>query len=147
MVSKQVWSLRPKTGRPLMTGSAVHTYICKSPKWEQTPVSWLGLTVRRLAGKRKDPGSTPHFGSPFSEKMVVWGHCFATLPHTISIKHSNGWHHCSSKCGNHYGGDSVALDRYIKRGHESAPTKGREMTGSNCTFRRARSSTWCAFNS
>ena len=32
----------------------------------------------------------------------------------------------------------------IKRGNKSTPTKGRERTGSNCTFPRARSSAWCA---
>ena len=31
-------------------------------------VSRLGLVVKRSAGKRKDAGSTPRFGSPFSFK-------------------------------------------------------------------------------
>ena len=40
----------------------------------QFTVSRLGLVVRRSAGKRKDAGSTPRFGSPFSSKIVIYGH-------------------------------------------------------------------------
>ena len=47
-------------------------------------VSQLGLVVRRSAGKRKDAGLTPRFGSPLSSKIVICGHCFATLPSTIN---------------------------------------------------------------
>ena len=42
------------------------------------------LVVRRSAGKRKDAGSTPSFGSPFSSKIVIYGHCLVTLPCTIT---------------------------------------------------------------
>ena len=44
----------------------------------------LGLVVRRSAAKRKDAGSTPRFGSPFSSKMVIYGHCLVTLPFTMN---------------------------------------------------------------
>ena len=43
------------------------------------PMSRCGLAVRRLAGKQKDLGSN-RFGSPFSSKIVVHGHCLVTLP-------------------------------------------------------------------
>ena len=47
-------------------------------------VSRLGPVVGRSTGKRrKDPGSTLRFGSPFSSKMVVYGHCLVTLPRAI----------------------------------------------------------------
>ena len=36
--------------------------------------------VKRSAGKRKDAGLTPRFGSPFSSKIVIYGHCLVTLP-------------------------------------------------------------------
>ena len=57
-------------------------------------VSRLGLVVRRSAGKRKDVGSIPRFGSPFSAKIVIYGHCLVTLPCTIddrlkSLAHLN----------------------------------------------------------
>ena len=48
-------------------------------------VSRCGLVVRRLAGKQKDLGSI-RFGSPFSSKLVVYGHCLVTLP-TQLMKH------------------------------------------------------------
>ena len=41
-------------------------------------VSQLGLVARRSAGKREDAGSTPRFGSPFSSKIVIYGHCLVT---------------------------------------------------------------------
>ena len=47
-------------------------------------MSRLGLVVRRSAGKRKDAGSTPHFGSSFSSKIVIYGHCLVTLPCTVN---------------------------------------------------------------
>ena len=47
-------------------------------------VKWLGLVVRHLAGKQKDLGSTLRFSSPFSSKIVVYGHCLMTLPCTIN---------------------------------------------------------------
>ena len=39
---------------------------------------------RRSAGKQKDAGSTPRFGSPFSSKIVIYGHCLGILPCTIN---------------------------------------------------------------
>ena len=47
-------------------------------------VNRLGLVVRLPAGKRKYAGSTPRFGSPFSSKIVMYEHCFVTLPCTIN---------------------------------------------------------------
>ena len=47
-------------------------------------LSQLGLVVRRSAGKRKDPGSIPRFGSPFSSQIVIDGHCLVTLPCAIN---------------------------------------------------------------
>ena len=44
---------------------------------------WAGL-VRRSAGKRKDAGSTYRFGSPFSSKIVIYGHCLVTFPCTVN---------------------------------------------------------------
>ena len=47
-------------------------------------VSRLGLVVRLSAGKRKDAGSTPRFGSPFSSKNVIlW-----TLSHDFALHNS-----------------------------------------------------------
>ena len=43
------------------------------------PGSRCGLAVRCLAGKLKDLGSI-RCGSPFSSKIVVYGHCLVTLP-------------------------------------------------------------------
>ena len=40
----------------------------------------------------------------------------------------------------------IYLNISLWRGYESAPTKRRETTGSNCTFWRARSSTWMFLN-
>ena len=48
-------------------------------------VSRCDLAVSRLAGKQKDFGSI-RFGSPFSSKIVVYGHCLVTLP-TQLMKH------------------------------------------------------------
>ena len=48
-------------------------------------VSRCGLAVRRLPGKQKALGSI-RFGSPFSSKIVVYGHCLVTLP-TQLMKH------------------------------------------------------------
>ena len=48
-------------------------------------VSRLDLVVLRCSvGKRKDAGSTPHFSSPFSSKIVIYGHCLVNLPYTIN---------------------------------------------------------------
>ena len=47
-------------------------------------MSQLGLVVRRSAGKRKDPGATIRFGSPFSSQIVTYGHCLVTLPRTMN---------------------------------------------------------------
>ena len=43
------------------------------------PVGRLGLVVKRSACTRKDAGSTPRFDSPFSSKIVIYGHCLVTL--------------------------------------------------------------------
>ena len=40
--------------------------------------SRLGLVVRFQADEQKDPGSI-RFESPFSSKLVVYGHCLVTL--------------------------------------------------------------------
>ena len=40
---------------------------------DHVAVSRLGLVVRCSAGKRKDAGSTPLLGSPFSSKNVIYG--------------------------------------------------------------------------
>ena len=48
-------------------------------------VSRLGLVVRRSAGKRKDAGWTPCFGSPFSSNIVIYGR-IVTLPCTRVMK-------------------------------------------------------------
>ena len=47
-------------------------------------VSRLGLVVMCSAGKRKDAGSIPRFGSTFSSKIVIYGHCLVSLPCTIN---------------------------------------------------------------
>ena len=59
-------------------------------------VSRCGLAVRRLAGKQKDLGSI-RFRSPFSSKIVVYGHCLVTLP-TQLMKHENGSQNCPPSC-------------------------------------------------
>ena len=46
-------------------------------------VSRFGLAVRHLAGKQ-DTGLIPHFGLPFSSKVVIYGHWLMTLPCTIN---------------------------------------------------------------
>ena len=43
----------------------------------------LARWLRRWAGKRKDAGSTPRFGSPFSSKIVICGHCLVTFSGTV----------------------------------------------------------------
>ena len=48
-------------------------------------VSRCGLVVRRYAGKQEGLGSVC-FGTPFSSKCVVYGHCIVTLP-TELMKH------------------------------------------------------------
>ena len=48
-------------------------------------VSRCGLAGRREAGKLKNLGSI-RFSSPFSSKIVVYGHCLVTLP-TRVMKH------------------------------------------------------------
>ena len=48
-------------------------------------VSRCGLAVRRLAGQQKDLRWIC-FGSPFSSKIVNYGHCLVTLP-TQLMKH------------------------------------------------------------
>ena len=43
----------------------------------------VGSAVRRYAGKQKNVGSIPRFGSPLSPEVVIYRHClgdFATLP-------------------------------------------------------------------
>ena len=59
-----------------MIRPTTHT-VCES-------VSRLGLVVRCSAGKRKDAGSTPRFGSPFSSKIAIHGHCLVTLSCTMN---------------------------------------------------------------
>ena len=49
---------------------------------EEAGYKGLGLVVRRSAGRRKDAGSTPRLGSPFSSQIVIDGHCLVTLPCT-----------------------------------------------------------------
>ena len=71
-----------------------HSVVLRPPQWLPSPgqflpsllppVSRLGMLVRRSAGKRKDAGSSPRFGSPFSSKVVIYGHCLVTLPCTIN---------------------------------------------------------------
>ena len=73
-------------------------------------MSQLGLVVRCSAGKRKDLGSTLRFGSPFSSKLVVYGHCLTTLPCTMNetltwltslpviMRKSFWWRLCSIGC-------------------------------------------------
>ena len=74
-------------------------HICKQPtrhrkNWIQVltsvvynPVSRLGLVVRRSAGKRKDVGSISRFGSPFSSKIVTYGHCVSWRCPAQLMKH------------------------------------------------------------
>ena len=52
-------------------------------------VSSFGLApLRRYAGKQRDHGSN-RFGSPFSSKVVVCGHCLVTL--SLTIKETLKW--------------------------------------------------------
>ena len=68
-------------------------------------MSRCGLVLRRYAGKQKDLGLI-QFGSLFSSKIVVYGHCLVTA-HTVNE---------TLKCPtllpalmqSHSGGDSVA---------------------------------------
>ena len=48
-----------------------------------TGMSQFGLAVRRWAGKQTDFVRI-RFGSPFSSKVVVCGHCLVTLSLTIN---------------------------------------------------------------
>ena len=57
----------------------------KVEAWNLHVENRCGLAVRRQAGKQKDLGSI-RFGSPFSSKIVVYGHCLVTLP-TQLMKH------------------------------------------------------------
>ena len=63
----------------------------KWPQFKDWPLDWVGchvsrhgLVVRHSAGKRKDEGSSPRFGSPFSSKIVIYGHRLVTLPCTVN---------------------------------------------------------------
>ena len=56
----------------------------KCPVLKTWLVSRLVLVVRRSTSKRKDPGSTLRFGSPFSSKSMVYGHCLVTAMVTIN---------------------------------------------------------------
>ena len=78
------WVFTPRTFPPRLSDSQMSTwgqnvwltFVC---------VSRLGLVVlSRSAGKRKDAASIPRFGSPFSSKIVIYGHCLVTLPCTIN---------------------------------------------------------------
>ena len=51
------------------------------------PTSRCGLVVRRQADKQKDLGSI-RFGSPFSSKIVAYGHCLVILPTNIKMAHT-----------------------------------------------------------
>ena len=59
-------------------------------------VRQCGLAVRRQASKQKDIGSI-RFGSLFSSKIMVYGHCLVTLP-TQLMKHYNVSHSCPPQC-------------------------------------------------
>ena len=62
------------------------------------------LALRRLAGKQKDLGSI-RFGSPFSSKIVVYGHGLVTA-HTIN-EMLKWLAQLPTLMQNHSGGDSV----------------------------------------
>ena len=91
------------TGR-LLTHSllSTHAYL----------VSRLVLVVMRSAGKRKDAGSTPCFGFTFLFKKLWFIDTVSWLCPAQLMKHYNASYRCPSSCGNHSGGDSVAV-RYI----------------------------------
>ena len=79
----------------------------KVPCFHTQQVSRCGLVVRRLAGKQKDLGSTL-FGSPFSSKIVVYGHCLVTLP--TQFNETSKWlAQLPTVMQRHSGGDSVAV--------------------------------------
>ena len=64
-----------------------------------------GLAVKREVGKQKDVGSV-RFGSPFSSKTVVYGHCLVTLPtQLINIKMACTTAHLDAES---FCGDSIA---------------------------------------
>ena len=69
-------------------------------------MSRRGLAVTRYAGKQKDFSLT-HFGSPFSSKIVVYGHLSCDFAHTV-----NETLKCLTRLPalmqSHFGGDSVA---------------------------------------
>ena len=62
----------------------IHLSVACEPVWPS------GKALCRY--KQKDFGSI-RFGSPFSSKIVVYGHCLVTLP-TQLMKHENGSHNC-----------------------------------------------------
>ena len=68
------------TGRRRLNTVIIYVQYNSADPPATLSVSRLGLVVRRSAGKRKGAGSTPRFGSPFSSKMVIYGHCLVTLP-------------------------------------------------------------------
>ena len=45
--------------------------------------AWPGGKARS-AGELKDAGLTPCLGSPFSSKIMIYGHCLATFPCTVN---------------------------------------------------------------
>ena len=54
-----------------------------SPKNDSALKDQMGSDATYAAGKRKDAGSTPRYGSPFFSKIVIDRHCLVTLPCTI----------------------------------------------------------------
>ena len=68
------------------TPAPQHRVCIRESMCETQSTSWLGLVVRRSDRKRKGAGLTPRFGSPFSSKILIYGHCLATLPCTINQK-------------------------------------------------------------
>ena len=64
-----------------------------------------GLAVRRKAGQRKDLDSI-RFGSSFSSKIVVYGHCLVTLP-TQLMKTLKWLTQLPTLMQSHSSGDSV----------------------------------------
>ena len=55
--------------------------LINRPEGDVLSMSRLGLVVRRLAGKRKDAGSTPRFRSPFPSKIVICGNVARIAAH------------------------------------------------------------------
>ena len=69
-------------------------------------MSQCGLAVRHKAGKQKNLGSIL-FGSPFSTKIVVYGHCLVTFAHIVN--ETLKWlTQLLTLMQNRSGGDSVA---------------------------------------